>query len=578
MLPSTIPVRVRRRIASVAPDAVTRRGRQFLQGESGVQRAGRRLGARVTHRHEMSLAESEPTLVPVAMNGRMVIGRVRLSFHADDVYADQATLVADALEAHRVDYFYLSVGPDDRRVLVVPDRLRGRALDALETELRDTGTYVAPVYGGRPRRPRLIEGREPRFSATLRIFRVHAAADGAFLSGPEMGCDLQFWREADANTLVNPSGEPLTPGSLMGERTFDSVPEFIEPMDTSVSTHLIDGHQRPGLAGLDHPHLLQVTQPIDAVYTWVDGSDPAWQRRKADALAASPGTPWDELAVNDSRYASHDELRYSLRSLDMYASWVRHVWVVTDDQVPPWLDTAHPAITVVSHRELFAGRGRLPTFNSHAIESQLHHIDGLAENFLYFNDDVFLGRPARPSQFVLANGLSQFFMSSVKVAPGPVQPTDLPITSAAKNNRDLLIEKFGRTITHKFQHVPYSLQRSVMFELEEVFADPVAQTARSQFRSPTDVSVAAALGHYYGFLTGRAVPGRLDYLYADIGRPDTPDKLAALLRKRNCDVFCLNDHNSSHLSPQEQSDRVLNFLSRYFPLPSQFELPGHGDR
>ena len=44
------------------------------------------------------------------------------------------------------------------------------------------------------------------------------------------------------------------------------------------------------------------------------------------------------LAANDSRYISRDELRYSLRSVDMYADWVRHVYLVTDNQVPPWLE------------------------------------------------------------------------------------------------------------------------------------------------------------------------------------------------------------------------------------------------
>jgi hypothetical protein len=34
----------------------------------------------------------------------------------------------------------------------------------------------------------------------------------------------------------------------------------------------------------------------------------------------------------------------------------------------------------------------LPTFSSPAIEANLHRIAGLSEHFLYFNDDVFLGK------------------------------------------------------------------------------------------------------------------------------------------------------------------------------------------
>ena len=125
------------------------------------------------------------------------------------------------------------------------------------------------------------------------------------------------------------------------------------------------------------------------------------------------------LAANESRFASRDELRYSLRSLDMYADWVRHVYLVTDDQVPVWLDTdATRGSPWSSHRELFGDRGRLPTFNSHAIESQLHHIQGLAEQYLYLNDDVFFGRPLSPSLFFHGNGLAIFFLSGAKIGLG----------------------------------------------------------------------------------------------------------------------------------------------------------------
>jgi hypothetical protein len=145
-----------------------------------------------------------------------------------------------------------------------------------------------------------------------------------------------------------------------------------------------------GLAGAPPPH---ITFPIDVVYTWVDGSDPAWRARMR--------TRWDEthterhpLSANPSRFASRDELRYSLRSLEMYSGWVRRVFLVTDQQVPSWL--RRDSLTVVDHREIFGSTGRLPTFNSHAIESRLHRIPGLREHFLYLNDDVFFGRPVAP--------------------------------------------------------------------------------------------------------------------------------------------------------------------------------------
>ena len=138
----------------------------------------------------------------------------------------------------------------------------------------------------------------------------------------------------------------------------------------------------------------EVRFPVDVVYTWVDGSDPAWLRRRAEF----GGEGYHEEAGNAARYLSRDELRYSLRSLHMYAPWVRNVFLVTDDQAPAWLVGAPAAPDRRPPGDLLP-TAALPTFNSHAIESQLHHIDGLTEHFLYFNDDMFLGRPVtrRPS-------------------------------------------------------------------------------------------------------------------------------------------------------------------------------------
>src|SRR5699024_8526489 len=76
------------------------------------------------------------------------------------------------------------------------------------------------------------------------------------------------------------------------------------------------------------PHIDDVQFPIDVVYTWVDGADPHWQERKAAALdQIGAARDINEFAANASRFVSRDELRYSLRSLHLYAPWVRHVYI-----------------------------------------------------------------------------------------------------------------------------------------------------------------------------------------------------------------------------------------------------------
>ena len=84
-----------------------------------------------------------------------------------------------------------------------------------------------------------------------------------------------------------------------------------------------------------------------------------------------------------------------MRSALMHAPWLRrmHVVVASPSQIPSWLDAAHPRIHIVYHSQLFDRPERdLPTFNSLAIESVLHRINGLSNLFMYFNNDVLLGR------------------------------------------------------------------------------------------------------------------------------------------------------------------------------------------
>lgn len=106
--------------------------------------------------------------------------------------------------------------------------------------------------------------------------------------------------------------------------------------------------------------------PIDVVYTWVNGSDPLFLE------SLRKHVPAVDLDIVASRFSDKDELRYSLRSLEMYAPWVRHVYIVTNGQIPSWLDMDNPRVTLVTHRDIFVNKSDLPTFSSPAIESHIH--------------------------------------------------------------------------------------------------------------------------------------------------------------------------------------------------------------
>nr|WP_234426776.1 stealth family protein [Streptomyces niger] len=505
----------------------------------------------------------------------MVAGHPRIALVQHDLSPararrDNLVTVTETLERAGVDHFCVRGKERGRGVVAVATEDGSRALAALAARCRELPGYVSLLTPGREVRhtvPGYDSGGWQR-AGRAGLFRVtwfRTDPGRSLVLDEDYGCDVEFWpREEDR--LVAPRRNAVTEWvPAQGPRVRVPAALFTCPNGSGdrrseqVATYRDFTVPLPG----------DITFPVDVVYTWVDGADPAWLERRA----AFTGQAYHDEAANAARYANRDELRYSLRSLDMYAPWVRDVYLVTDDQVPAWLNTAHPRVKVVSHRAIFTDTGNLPTFNSHAIESQLHHIDGLSEHFLYFNDDVFLGREASPHDYFLANGLTKYFPSPALVPLGPPGDDDVPVSVAGKNNRALIEARFGTTPVQKMKHVPHALRRSVLAEMEREFGAQHRATASHRFRSIDDISIPSSLHHYYAFHTGRALPADIAYSYLDLSRPNAADRLDRLLARRDRDVFCLNDTQSEETDLADQLALLRPFLEAYFPLPSPYELP-----
>lgn len=320
---------------------------------------------------------------------------------------------------------------------------------------------------------------------------------------------------------------------------------------------------------------LDFRSPVDLVYTWVDGSDEQWRSAK---LAATSGTLAAELptATDDARFFSNDELKYSLRSVESFLPWVNHIYIVTAGHKPSWINENHPRITVVHHEEIFGEISNLPTFNSHAIESQLHHIPGLSEHFVYVNDDVFFGPSIPPDLFFTSSGLARFQLSERHYANDSAN--GLPVNVAARNNAEVMQQRFGVNSTLKFKHVAHAQRRSVLEAIETENPDEFSITAASRFRSADDISIPSSLAHYYGLALGKAVPGTASYKYVDVGSRTAQMELTKVLWDRRPQMICLNQVSGQGQDLEAQSKMLKQFLERAYPWPSSMELGYSGNR
>ncbi|HYB35962.1 MAG TPA: stealth family protein [Mycobacterium sp.] len=452
--------------------------------------------------------------------------------------------------------FLLIRGADARPALVVDIGLRARVAEVLMAACLEAPLRAKILDGTGRRSVYLGDGLlsvdpDPRL---LRVFRRRECPRSGMRYGASAGVELQFW-VFDGQQAICPIENSLTRKAL----------PLSEIVYTTVELH---GRTWPTIAGMFAPHAGDVTFDIDMVFSWVDGNDPEFRARRAAAMADYVVGDGDDA---DARIRQIDELKYALRSVHAFAPWVRRIFIATDSPVPEWL-APHPKVTIVRAEEHFTDLSALPVHNSHAVEAQLHHIPCLAEHFLYSNDDMFFGRALSPTMFFSPGGVTKFIEAGTRIGLGANHPERSGFENAARVNRQLLWEKFGKITTRHLEHTAAPLRKSVLLELEREFPDDFARTQASRFRASTDISVTNSLYHYYALMTGRAVQHEsAKMLYVDTTLRSGLAKLPELLKKRKFEFFCLNDGSFPEVSAQERARVVGEFLESYFPVPAPWE-------
>ncbi len=467
-------------------------------------------------------------------------------------------LLADALEAADVRVL-LARDDHHRPILVVEESDRLAATRALVGACADEPFLaVALKRDLTPRgEPVLIADGDLAPTRTDRLLSLHRPrvdAAGVLHDDPASGVRFEFWVRQGAEVRVP------APNALTRRR-------FVEA-DVRPATVERYGRTWQTIRDMFTDLASDVTFPVDMVFSWVDGTDKEWQRARARRMASYVVGEGDD---SEARYRQIDELRYALRSVHTHLPWVRTIYIATDSKAPAWL-ADHPGVRIVRSEEFFPDQSWLPTHNSQAVESQLHRIEGLSEHFIYSNDDMFIGRHLRPEVFFSPGGISRFIEADTRIGIGDNDPARSGFENAARVNRRLLRERFGRVITRHLEHAATPLRRSVIAEMEREFPEDFAATGASPFRAKDNISVTNSLYHYYALLTGRSVQNTdSSVLYVDTTTHKGLGLLKRLGKRRDQDFFCLNDGSFPEVAPDVRARKVTEFLERYFPLPAPWE-------
>ena len=330
---------------------------------------------------------------------------------------------------------------------------------------------------------------------------------------------------------------------------------------------------------------------IDIVYLWVDDNDKKWRTLKNKWLKITKGKhSVSNDASSNIRWRDNGELLYSLRSVDMFAPWINHIYIVTGfNHVPKWLNTKHPKITIVPHEQIIP-TDALPTFNSVAIEMCIANIPNLSEYFLLMNDDMFFNRPLTPDFFYDKHGRALIRHSTHSKRSRNIgqwmgrvdEYTQTLILSAQCINKIFNKSVYKYRPSHGID--PYIKSSWLECRNHPMITGIIDKQIRNKFR--TNNELQRWLFNLYDLINNRAVfihsrakkhsrHKILNKIYNTIfmssinNSPvvctDTDAAYSALL---HAPTFCINDSDSTNNIILK---RNTQFLKNKFPNKSQFE-------
>lgn len=332
----------------------------------------------------------------------------------------------------------------------------------------------------------------------------------------------------------------------------------------------------------------QNNAPIDFVMIWVDGNDPEWRQEKAKYDGKTVTASNSEV-----RYRDWDNLQYWFRGVEKYAPWVNKIHFVTWGHIPPWLDTTNPKINVVKHTD-YIPEEYLPTFSSHTIELNLHRIDGLAEQFVYFNDDMFFTAPVKPEDFFKDGkpcdtaALDCIFFG--KDSAGPFNGSDITVINSHFKKKRILKRDWKKWYNLKngfrnvvktlllypwpwfpglyYQHACNSFLKSTFNTVWSKEFEALDETCRHRFRKSGDLNQWVM--KFWQFAEGNfeVRPEKFAYCYHV-----KESNFAALLEdipsgRRN--LLCINDTARTRRF-EDKKQKLIEVFEKCFPSVSEFE-------
>lgn len=276
--------------------------------------------------------------------------------------------------------------------------------------------------------------------------------------------------------------------------------------------------------------------PVDVVFTWCKQT-PEWDAERVKHFTSTSSREPRGRNPLACENADDCEIHYAVKSVQKFMPWVNKIWVVTQRPQTPHI----PGVHVIHHDEIVDDPDILPTFNSHSIEAFLHKIPGLAEHFIYFNDDCFVGRPVDKDLFYDPFGRPHFYTTGPYnlsiLFKRPVSPYGFRY---AWRNLHRLFKRLYKSPVHLQLHEACALTKRVCEEAERELPRLYDEVRRTRLRDKHNIPpIGTALN--YGVLRGLAVLRHADDVDHVEVQTDKVDKALTQILAKEPQLFCINN-------------------------------------
>ena len=326
---------------------------------------------------------------------------------------------------------------------------------------------------------------------------------------------------------------------------------------------------------------------IDFVIMWVDGNDLEWQKEKGKYRKNLKGDN------RDFRFRDWDNLQYIFRGIEKFTPWVNRVHLVTWGHLPKWLNVNNAKLNIVKHSDFLPEEYR-PCFNSEALEVNLHRISGLSDNFVYFNDDMFILRKMEDTDFFQNNtpcdsAILNVHCCELQDGGSLCNFLNIGIINKYFNMTDVLKNNFNKWFNIKYgvkgfrtlyllpcprfpgmlmQHLPTSFNKKTFETVWKLEKDVLDMTSKNKFREFADVN--QWLFEEWQLASGNFVPRSPRIGKTLVGLPGLKEA-CEIVEKQKVKLLSFNDADMTYDDFVFARNKFNDSLSKILPEKSSFE-------